>query len=93
MTTIGKAIEFAIGAHGDATRKGKSRPYILHPLEAMNIAAGLTEDEEVLAAAVLHDVVEDTDVKGAEIREVFGDRVADLVMAESEDKMRHLPPE
>ena len=93
MTKIRKAIEFAMDAHADATRKGKSRPYILHPLEAMNIAASLTEDEEVLAAAVLHDVVEDTDVKEAEIREVFGDRVADLVMAESEDKMRHLPPE
>ena len=59
----------------------------------MNIAAGLTENEDVLTAAVLHDVVEDTDVKEAEIREAFGDRVADLVMAESEDKMRHLPPE
>ena len=93
MTKLRKAIEFAMDAHADATRKGKSRPYILHPLEAMNIAASLTEDEEVLAAAVLHDVVEDTDVKEAEIREAFGDRVADLVMAESEDKMRHLPPE
>ncbi len=59
----------------------------------MNIAAGLTKDEDVLAAAVLHDVVEDTDVKEAEIREAFGGKVADLVMAESEDKMRHLPPE
>ena len=93
MTKLRKAIEFAMDAHADATRKGKSRPYILHPLEAMNIAAGLTENEDVLTAAVLHDVVEDTDVKEAEIREAFGDRVADLVMAESEDKMRHLPPE
>ena len=59
----------------------------------MTIVASLTEDEEVLAAAVLHDVVEDTGVKEAELREVFGDRVANLVMAESEDKMRDVPSE
>ncbi len=93
MTTIGKAIQFAVDAHGDTTRKGKTRLYILHPIEAMTIVASLTEDEDVLAAAVLHDVVEDTGVTEAEIREAFGDRVADLVMAESEDKMRGIPSE
>ena len=75
--------EFALGVN----------PYILHPMEAMTIVASLTEDEDVLAAAVLHDVVEDTGVTEAEIREAFGDRVADLVMAESEDKMRGIPSE
>ena len=59
----------------------------------MTIVASLTEDEDVLAAAVLHDVVEDAGVKEAELREAFGDRVADLVMAESEDKMRDIPSE
>ncbi len=93
MTKIGKAVSFAVEAHGDAKRKGKERLYILHPIEAMTIAAGLTEDEDVLAAAVLHDVVEDTDTGEEEIRERFGDRVADLVMAESEDKMRDVPAE
>ena len=93
MTKIGKAIQFAVDAHGDTTRKGKNRLYILHPIEAMTIVASLTEDEDVLAAAVLHDVVEDAGVKEAELREAFGDRVADLVMAESEDKMLELPPE
>ena len=93
MTKIGKAIKFAVDAHGDTTRKGKSRLYILHPVEAMSIVASLTEDQNVLAAAVLHDVVEDTGVTEAELREAFGDRVAELVMAESEDKMRDIPPE
>ena len=93
VKTLGKAIKFAVDAHGDTTRKGKNRLYILHPLEAMTIVASLTEKEEVLAAAVLHDVVEDTDVTEAELRGAFGDRVANLVMAESEDKMRDIPPE
>lgn len=88
---IDKAIIFAAKAHQGTTRKGKKRPYILHPLEAMTIVAGLTDDEEVIAAAVLHDTVEDTDTKPAEIASIFGDRVAELVMAESEDKMVDLP--
>lgn len=93
MTKIENAIQFAAVAHAWTTRKGKARPYILHPIEAMTIVASLTEDEEVLAAAVLHDVVEDTDVTEGEIRAEFGDRVATLVMAESEDKMRDIPSE
>ena len=93
MTKIGKAIKFAVDAHGDTTRKGKNRLYILHPIEAMTIVASLTEDEDVLAAAVLHDVVEDAGVTKEELRKAFGDRVADLVMAESEDKMKDIPPE
>ena len=57
----------------------------------MTIVAGLTDDEDVIAAAVLHDVVEDTSHGEEDIRKKFGDRVADLVMAESEDKMTHIP--
>ena len=93
MTKIGKAITFAVDAHGDARRKGKERLYILHPIEVMTIVASLTEDEDVIAAAVLHDVVEDTDKGEAAIREAFGDRVAELVMTESEKKMRDIPSE
>ena len=93
MTIIEKAIRFASQAHAGTTRKGKERPYILHPLEVMTIVAGLTEDEEVISAAVLHDTVEDTDVTPWDIRHSFGERVEQLVMAESEDKMKNLPPE
>ena len=93
MTMIEKAVRFAAKAHEGTTRKGKERPYILHPLEVMTIVAGLTEDEEVISAAVLHDSVEDTDVTSRDIRYSFGERVEQLVMAESEDKMRNLPPE
>ena len=93
MTIIEKAIMFAAKAHEGTTRKGKPRPYILHPVEVMTIVAGLTEDEEVISAAVLHDTVEDTDLTHRDIRHSFGERVEQLVMAESEDKMTNLPPE
>ena len=88
---IEKAIRFAVTAHEGTKRKGKDRPYILHPIEVMSIVAGMTEDEEVIAAAVLHDTVEDTAVTAADIELEFGPRVAKLVIAESEDKMKGLP--
>ena len=93
MRIIERAIIFATKAHEGAVRKGKGRPFILHPIEVMSIAASLTDDEEVLAAAVLHDTVEDTPVTREEIELEFGSRVADLVAAESEDKRRERPAE
>ena len=90
---VEKAIIFAASAHKGIKRKGKNRPYILHPIEAMTIVGGLTEDEDVLAAAVLHDVVEDTAISPEVIEQEFGERVKRLVMAESEDKMRGVPSE
>lgn len=86
-----RAILFATEAHRGAFRKGTQIPYILHPLEAAAITATITCDYEVLAAAVLHDVIEDTAVTEAELREVFGSRVAELVCAESENKRADLP--
>ena len=83
---IEKAITFAAAAHAGVNRKGKNRPYILHPIEAMTVVGSLTDDEDVLAAAVLHDTVEDTPVTIADIEREFGSRVAELVNAESEDK-------
>ena len=85
---LDKAICFAVKKHSGAFRKGTNTPYIVHPVEALAIAATMTEDEEVLAGAVLHDTVEDTDTTIAEIRELFGERVAELVAAESENKRR-----
>ena len=93
MTLLDKAIDFATKAHAGVTRKGKNTPYILHPLEAMLIVKDLTDDEKVLAAAVLHDTVEDTDVTKDDIREIFGGDVARLVAAESENKREDLPAE
>lgn len=81
---LDKAIKFATDAHGGTERRGKGFPYIVHPLEAMAIVATMTPDQELLAAAVLHDTVEDTDVTIRTLKEHFGDRVASLVEAESD---------
>ncbi len=87
-----RAVKFAAEAHSGMKRKGTGMPYILHPLEVAVIAGTMTPDPEVLAAAVLHDTVEDTPVTSEEIRAEFGDRVAMLVEAETEDKREGTPP-
>ena len=81
---LDRAILFAVKAHAGTERRGKGFPYIVHPMEAMAIAATMTSDQEVLAAAALHDVVEDTEVTLEDIRSLFGERVAMLVDTESD---------
>ena len=83
-TLLDKAIIFAVKAHSGTERRGKGFPYIVHPMEAMEIVATITNDQGLLAAAALHDTVEDTPVTIGMIREEFGDRVAELVEAESD---------
>lgn len=82
---LDRAIVFAVRAHAGTERRGKGFPYIVHPLEAMEIVATMTPDQELLAAAALHDTVEDTDVTIAQIQTEFGDRVAELVAMESDE--------
>ncbi len=91
MTTVEKAIQFAVKAHEGVRRKGTNIPYILHPLDVAAICAQLTEDEDVIAAAALHDVIEDTSFTENDLREQFGDRVTGFVMGNSENKRRELP--
>ena len=88
---LNKAIVYAVKAHNGQVRKGTQVPYILHPLEAASIVGTLTTDEKVIAAAVLHDVVEDTAATTECIQEAFGERIAALVAAESENKREDLP--
>lgn len=85
---IQEAAAFAAKAHEGMTRKGNSIPYIYHPMEVALIVAQLTDDEEVIAAAYLHDVLEDTPTKPEDIERAFGSRVRALVEAETEDKSR-----
>lgn len=87
---LDKAITFATKVHEGQLRKGTEIPYILHPLEAAAIVGTMTTDDEIIAGAVLHDVVEDTDTTVEQIRGLFGDRVAELVASESEDKRENL---
>jgi len=77
---VAKAVEFATRWHGDQ-RRPTGAPYTEHLLEALEIlvrGAGVT-DPQILSAAVLHDVVEDTTATLDDVRSVFGDRVAELV--------------
>ena len=65
---LDRAIVFAVRAHTGTERRGKGFPYIVHPLEAMEIVSTMTRDQELLAAAALHDTLEDTDVTMEQIR-------------------------
>ena len=82
---LDEAIIFAVNAHKGAERRGKGFPYIVHPMEAVAIVSTMTGDQELLAAAALHDTVEDTDVTAADIEAKFGRRIAALVAAESDE--------
>ncbi|WP_034263328.1 HD domain-containing protein [Actinospica robiniae] len=80
LTALDEAVEFALLQHGDQKRPA-GEPYLEHLLEATSVlvdAVGVT-DADILRAAVLHDVVEDTDCTLDQVRERFGDRVATLV--------------
>ena len=88
-----KAVVFAAIAHQGARRKGSRIPYLSHPIEAAAIVSELADDEELIAAAVLHDVVEDTPVTLEEVEQYFGERIAAYVGYETEDKRRDLPAE
>ena len=86
---VERAIEFATKAHEGQVRKGTTRPYIVHPLEVGKIVATMTDDEEIISAAILHDTVEDCEGVTVEgLAKEFSDRVASLVAQESEGKSK-----
>ncbi|MBQ7620525.1 MAG: SpoIIE family protein phosphatase [Treponema sp.] len=87
---VEQAVEFALKAHRDEKRKSNGVPYILHPIEVAAISARLTTEREVMAAALLHDTVEDAGVTREQLLKKFGPRVTELVMAETEDKHREM---
>ena len=86
MNMLEEAIVYATIMHQGKVRKFGGRPFILHPLEVAQILSTMTDDMEVIAAGILHDVVEDTDGTLGEIEKRFGERVASLVHSESEDE-------
>src|SRR5699024_4162918 len=84
---ISEAMEFAAKAHEGQFRKGTRRPYIVHPREVSAIVSTMTDDEEIISAAVLHDTIEDcAGVTRETMERQFGPRVAEMVTQESEDK-------
>lgn len=86
MKILEEAIIYATVMHQGKVRKFGNKPYILHPLEVAQILSTITDDEEVITAGILHDIVEDTDGTLEEIEKRFGERVAFLVSTESENK-------
>ena len=85
---LNTAIEFATKKHSGQFRKSTAIPYILHPLEVLQILYSMRADTNLMIAGVLHDMVEDTDTSLNEIRELFGNDVAELVASNSEDKSK-----
>lgn len=79
MEVIQKALIFAIKHHDGQTRKNKNVPFVVHPIMvAINCARnGLSDDE--IAAAILHDVVEDTSVTVFELRNHFNENICKIV--------------
>lgn len=81
---LDRAIIYAVNAHAGTERRGKGFPYVVHAMEAMAIVATMTSDQELLAAAALHDVLEDTDITAEELEKEFGPRITAIVVAESD---------
>lgn len=77
---VAKALDFATKAHGDQVRKYTGEPYTNHLVEVMNIVRTVKSDDSMLAAALLHDTIEDTSVTEADVRKEFGPRIAQLVV-------------
>ena len=76
---LDEVLKFATKAHGNQKRKYTGEPYIVHPIAVSEIVQTVPHTDEMVAAALLHDVVEDTPVTIQEIETKFGSKVADLV--------------
>jgi (p)ppGpp synthase/HD superfamily hydrolase len=80
-----KAIAFAKEHHRRQRREGDRAPFLVHPLEVASYLERAGYPDHVVAAAVLHDVLEDTDVDRSELESLFGREVSDLVALVSDD--------
>ena len=83
-----KAMQYAMDCHKGAVRKGTSRPYILHPIETLQILSSMNADINLMVAGLLHDTLEDTDATLLDIYDQFGVDVAALVNGHTEDKRK-----
>ncbi|MDA1073923.1 MAG: HD domain-containing protein [Proteobacteria bacterium] len=84
-----KAAAFAAHKHKDQRRKGaEASPYINHPIGVAKVIAeiGGVDDANVIAAALLHDTLEDTQTSSAELEQAFGSQVTAIVQAVTDDK-------
>lgn len=74
-----RALVFAAKVHMGQRRKYTGEPYIVHPISVGELVRSVTDDEEALTAAYLHDTLEDTMATALDIEMQFGSRVTDLV--------------
>lgn len=74
-----KALLFATEKHKGQTRKFSGKPYVVHPIRVANSLKEFTSNETIIAAALLHDTLEDTKTTFEELKTEFGDKVAVLV--------------
>lgn len=81
-----QALTIAVAAHKEQVRKTDGSPYVVHPIMVAKIVETYGFREEVVAAALVHDVLEDTSVTEAELRAELGDVIVNIVTAVSEDK-------
>ena len=91
LNTIELATLVATNAHKGQTRKGSNIAYILHPMEAGTLAHSMLAqvgryNEDVIAACLLHDVLEDTEMTEEELAQDFSERTIELVKVQSENK-------
>ncbi len=82
---INKAIETAAKAHEGQYRKVTDIPYIVHPFEVALILQENGADTYCIAAGILHDTLEDTHLTPQDIKEIFGDKILELVLSTSEE--------
>ncbi|MBC7745736.1 MAG: bifunctional (p)ppGpp synthetase/guanosine-3',5'-bis(diphosphate) 3'-pyrophosphohydrolase [Flavobacterium sp.] len=88
MSIVAKALVFATEHHQHQHRKGTKIPYMVHLLNVCKLVAENNCSDELLASALLHDIVEDTDVTIGEVETVFGKQVAEIVRGATElDKL------
>ena len=83
---VEKARAIATEAHQGQVRKDDGSPYIAHPIAVAEIVKTAGFSDVVIAAALVHDVLEDTDISEGELRTKLGDEVVNIVTAVSEDK-------
>jgi GTP diphosphokinase / guanosine-3',5'-bis(diphosphate) 3'-diphosphatase len=88
LSLIFTALEFAARKHRDQRRKdADASPYINHPIAVAHVLCETgVDDPDVLSAALLHDTIEDTETTETELREIFGDRIASIVLELTDDK-------
>jgi (p)ppGpp synthase/HD superfamily hydrolase len=86
LRVTGRALAYADQVHAGQSRSADGAPFIVHPVEVACLLRDIGAADHVIAAGVLHDVIEKTDADADDLRERFGSSIAALVAALSEDK-------